>query len=562
MSSNAGISDDQIWGNNDIELTDTVNLNHISHPDDKKSNFSESTSNSRTHTREDYNNDDEEIQYSEDISRISSDDDDNESIFKNHDDLPFVQSSGLLKTEYRVIHWGEDTIIEETDDITKSYKLRLQLVTTFISFTMVGFTDATLGAVMHYIMEEYDINRENVSILFLIQAIGYITASFSMNFFQSRIGFHGSYLLSLILEILFCFGYFLKPSFPLLILNALMGGLGTGLEESSLNLFVGNLKHSNQLLGLLHSCYGVGCLISPILVTSLIHKGLKWNQYYLLLCAILTISAIMTLFLFKNETKEKFNYFEAKNNSKSENKNDEGEEQESGESIELQISDNSKQESVTILKCILNPYIQFFAFVLFIYVGSELTIGSWLYNYYITIKDRTDTVASYITSTYWLFMTLGRIVLAFVTGKYFEDKEYKAIILYSAGVSIGCLGFTIFHDFFILQIMSISLAGFCVGPNFATTIIISIKTLPKKYSNMGVGIVAGIGGSGAAVMPSIVGWLSENTAGGNGKGLIYFPFSSFLFFTIATVSWLFFYQINNEKLENRYNKKYQIIESI
>ncbi|GMF04772.1 unnamed protein product [[Candida] boidinii] len=92
MSSNAGISDDQIWGNNDIELTDTVNLNHISHPDDKKSNFSESTSNSRTHTREDYNNDDEEIQYSEDISRISSDDDDNESIFKNHDDLPFVQS--------------------------------------------------------------------------------------------------------------------------------------------------------------------------------------------------------------------------------------------------------------------------------------------------------------------------------------------------------------------------------------------------------------------------------------------------------------------------------------
>ncbi|GME67028.1 unnamed protein product [[Candida] boidinii] len=561
MSSNTGISEDQIWGNNDIELTDRVDLNHITHTDDKTHDSSGSTSNSGIGTTEDHN--DGEIQYFEDISRISSDDDD-ESIFKNHDDLPIFQSSGLLKTEYRVIHWGEKTIIEETDDITKSYKLRLQLATTFISFTMVGFTDATLGAVMHYIMEEYDVNRENVSILFLIQAIGYIISSFSMNFLQSRIGFYGSYLLSLIIEIVFCLGYFVKPPFSLLILTALMGGLGTGLEESSLNLFVGNLKYSNELLGLLHSCYGVGCLISPILVTSLIHKGLKWNQYYLLLCAILTVSAVMALFLFKNETKEKFNYFEAKNNSKSENRDQQEQESEGFDNdiTELQNSDNSKTESVTILNCILNPYVQFFAFVLFIYEGSELTIGSWLYNYYLTIKNRTDTMASYITSTYWFFMTLGRIVLAFVTGKYFEDKEYKAIILYSAGVSIGCLGFTIFHDFFILQIMSVSLAGFCVGPNFATTIVISIKTLPKKYSNMGVGIIAGFGGSGAAVMPSIVGWLSENTAGGAGKGLIYFPFSSFFFFTIATVSWLFFYHINNKKLENKYNEKYQRIDSI
>ncbi|GMF68331.1 unnamed protein product [[Candida] boidinii] len=136
MSSNTGISEDQIWGNNDIELTDRVDFNHITHTDDKTLDSSGSTSNSGIGTTEDHEDGE--------ISRISSDDD--ESIFKNHDDLPIFQSSGLLKTEYRVIHWGEKNIIEETDDITKSYKLRLQLATTFISFTMVGFTDATLGA--------------------------------------------------------------------------------------------------------------------------------------------------------------------------------------------------------------------------------------------------------------------------------------------------------------------------------------------------------------------------------------------------------------------------------
>lgn len=487
------------------------------------------------------NNSNREINY----ENQDDNDDDEEDKFKRNNDIPFIKSSGILGTEYRVIHWQGNQIIEETNDVTKSWKLRFQLLNAFISFSVLGLTDQTLGSVMHYIMEEYKVDRAQVSALFLVQAFGYIGSSFTMNFLSSRMGIYGTYTTSLVAGIIFCVLFFLKPPFVLLVINALLSGVCAGLQDSSLNLFVGNLKYSNQILGLMHACYGLGCFISPVLATYLIHKGLKWNQYYLLICCVLIVSLGMSVVLFKTETNHKFKYSEAKNSTHDET--DGG----------LISNDGSANEELTTFKCISNKYIQFFAFVLFVYIGSEFALGSWIYNYYITIKNKSDTVASYITSTYWLFMTAGRVVLAFVTGRFFEDREYKAIVLYCIGVSIGCLGFTIFHEFFILQIISVSFVGFCVGPIFATTIIIAIKTLPKKYSNMGVGIIAGIGGSGAAVIPSMIGWISENTGGGKGHGLIYYPFAIFVSFSFATISWTLFYVFNNKRLSMQYHKKYQ-----
>ncbi|OUM54606.1 hypothetical protein BVG19_g4016 [[Candida] boidinii] len=475
-------------------------------------------------------------------------DDEDDDEFKENDYIPFIRSSGILGTEYRVIHWQGHQIIEETDDVTKSWKLRFQLLNAFLAFTVLGLADQTLGSVMHYIMEEYKVDRAQFSALFLVQAFGYIGSSFTMNFMNSRLGVYGTFNISLVAGIAYCILFFLKPPFALLVFNALFCGVSAGLQDSSLNLFVGNLKYSNQILGLMHACYGLGCFISPLLATYLIHKGLKWNQYFLLICCVLIVALGMSVILFKNETQYKFKYSEVKNSTDVD--------ADSGLAGDAFSAD---EEELTTFKCISNKYIQFFAFVLFVYIGSEFALGSWIYNYYITIKNRTDTVASYVTSTYWLFMTGGRVVLAFITGKYFEDREYKAIVLYCGGVSIGCLGFTIFHEFFILQIMSVSFVGFCVGPIFATTIIIAIKTLPKKYSNMGVGIIAGIGGSGAAVVSSLIGWISENIGGGKGQGLIYYPFTIFVSFSLATISWALFYFFNNKRLSMQYNKKYQAL---
>jgi len=54
-------------------------------------------------------------------------------------------------------------------------------------------------------------------------------------------------------------------------------------EFSSLNTFVGQLKSSTALLGVLHAFYGLGCAISPIVATKMVEAGLGWNSYYYVL---------------------------------------------------------------------------------------------------------------------------------------------------------------------------------------------------------------------------------------------------------------------------------------
>ena len=55
------------------------------------------------------------------------------------------------------------------------------------------------------------------------------------------------------------------------------------MSKNRLNAYIGQLKNSTALLGMLHACYGLGCAISPIVATRMVSAGLGWNSYYFVL---------------------------------------------------------------------------------------------------------------------------------------------------------------------------------------------------------------------------------------------------------------------------------------
>jgi fucose permease len=58
------------------------------------------------------------------------------------------------------------------------------------------------------------------------------------------------------------------------------------MADSAWNAWIGNLDNANQLLGLLHGCYGIGAVISPLVASLLIaDAGLPWFYfYYIMVC--------------------------------------------------------------------------------------------------------------------------------------------------------------------------------------------------------------------------------------------------------------------------------------
>ena len=63
------------------------------------------------------------------------------------------------------------------------------------------------------------------------------------------------------------------------------------------------MEHPNQILGLLHGCYGVGATISPSIATAMITKyGLHWWQFYYLMAALMVAELLVCAGVFWQET--------------------------------------------------------------------------------------------------------------------------------------------------------------------------------------------------------------------------------------------------------------------
>lgn len=440
-----------------------------------------------------------------------------------------ISYAGLSKR----VKFENEIVIIENKNIFKNHKLKFQLASAMISLFFIGLVDQVIGSLIEYFLKEYNINRVQISYLFVAQFCGYIPSSIFNNYLMSKFGLHFLYTSACIIVCFTSTMFLLKVPFVFLPFCSVFFGWCNGTFDCCLNYFVGSLDYSNELLGLMHSMYGLGCLITPVLSIHLVKSGMPWNYYYFILIATGITNFLFAYFFFQNETAAKYRY------TISEDRNNENDQD------DFQSSNIEDKTLPTMFETLKNKYVIFYSVALFTYVGSELSVGVWLNNYMYRIQGQTEENASIITSIFWLFMTLGRGVMGFVTGWYYKDREIKGIVFYCFMVAGSCLSFWIFESSITLQIISICLAAWFVGPLFGTTIIISLKTLPKRYALHSISLIAGFGGTGAAIIPAILGYISEHFGGGNGDsdgaGLKYFPEVVCITFTAAAFMWFSFY---------------------
>jgi len=109
---------------------------------------------------------------------------------------------------------------------------------------------------------------------------------------------------------------------------------------------------------------------------------------------------------------------------------------------------------------------------------------------------------------FWLGLTMGRLVLGFVT-PYIGEKLAIAIYL-PASMALQLLFWLV--PSFLLSAVFVSLEGFFLGPLFPAAVVVMSKLLPKHLHVSAIGFVVAFGGCGAAVFPFIVGAVAEATS--------------------------------------------------
>ena len=261
----------------------------------------------------------------------------------------------------------------------------------------------------------------------------------------------------------------------------LLTGFGNGIEDAAWNAWVGNMQHANELLGFLHGAYGLGGTISPLVASAMVTKAhLQWYTFYYIMIGITVVEGIFTMSAFWTATGEEYRK-------------------------RISSSEESGKKRVTTRQILKQPIAWLVALFLLGYVGAEVSLGGWIVTFMLDVRHAQPFLAGLTVTFFWLGLTIGRVLLGFITGRIGEKLAILAYLL----LSIALLILYWLVPNFAASIVFVILLGFFLGPLFPGCIVAATKLLPPEMHVSAVGFAAAVGGGGAAVFPFAVGAIAQ-----------------------------------------------------
>ncbi|KAK7208529.1 major facilitator superfamily domain-containing protein [Myxozyma melibiosi] len=357
-----------------------------------------------------------------------------------------------------------------------------RVLITFFAFVLMGMNDAATGAVLLQMEAWYDKSYTTISFCLLGPAIGYMSAAFLNASFHQHLGRQKVGVLSILL---FSIGYSFicwAPPFPILVLAYVCVGLGSGTMDAAFNVYIVTLRNENELMGILHACYGVGAIISPLVATYMVAAGYQWSHYYYVLLGYAVVAATAVYIAFEGENAEKY----ARENPP-------------------QIGADGKSES-SLSEALKNKYTLIISLFLFCYMGAEVGVGSWTVAFMVRYKGGEESKMGAVASGFWAGLTAGRVVLGFITGRIGENTMVTIyLILAIVFQFVYWLSPTI-----VGSAIGAAFVGVCYGPLFPTAVLALSRILPSRLHIASVGFASSFGGAGSAVFPFITGAIAES----------------------------------------------------
>lgn len=324
--------------------------------------------------------------------------------------------------------------------------------------------------------------------------MGYLLAALLNNLIHHYFGQRGVAIIGPISRLIGIVPLVFHPPYPALPVILLFMGFGNGIEDSAWNAWVGNMQHANELLGFLHGAYGLGATIGPLIATAMVTRGsLPWYTFYFVMIGAETVALCLAAPAFWRATAKVHRAaMHAANNGSTESS--------------ANGADGSTQKRTTTRTVLLNPITWLVAFFLLGYVGAEVSLGGWITTFMLKVRHAEPFLAGLTSTFFWLGLTVGRVVLGFVTGKIGEKFAITLYLILS--IALQLLYWLVPN--FAASATFVTFLGFFLGPLFPAAIVAATKLLPKSYHVSAIGFAAAFGGGGAAIFPFAIGAIAQH----------------------------------------------------
>ncbi|PGG97927.1 hypothetical protein AJ79_09040 [Helicocarpus griseus UAMH5409] len=342
-----------------------------------------------------------------------------------------------------------------------------RILVTFASFAVVGASDGVYG-----IREDFGLSTTVVSLIFMTPFAGYALATIAVNKVHMTYGQRGVAVIGPLCHLVPFLAMAVRPPYPVMLVAYIFVGFGNGLIDSAWNAWIGDMVNANTLMGFLHAFYGLGATISPTIATSMINSGLNWSLFYYTLVGGAVLELVGSVAMFWSENGERFRI----NNPKT-----------PGSGNNARTTEAVKHRVTWLI-----------ALFLFVYMGVEVSIGGWIVEFMMQVRQGGAFESGLIPTGFWAGVTVGRLVLG----------ERTAITIYLV-ISVGLeLVFWLVPKF-VVSAVAVALLGFFTGPLFPGAIVVAAKLLPKHLHTPGIGIASSFAGGGAAILPFVAGAIAQ-----------------------------------------------------
>ncbi len=341
----------------------------------------------------------------------------------------------------------------------------------YFSLLTYGLAATIAGPALDQIRTTFEASSGQVGFLFTALSIGFICTVATSGLYIDRFSLKpASVAGQLILPVgLIAFG--LSDSILFGSIAFFIIGVGGGLIEIATNTLISTLHSENRAssLNMLHLFFGFGALTGSFLSGVMVQAGLGWRTVFLA-TGFASLIVVLPLVL---------------------------------PAYPLNRSSGALSfiNSLGLLK---NSYMLLICLAVVLYVGIEMAINSWSVIYMETYIKLDKLTASSILSYFWILMTFGRILCAWLS------RKIQAHNLLTGLVLLSCLTYPLFilSTNGVLSGISLALTGLSFSGIFPVLVALNSNRFPDM-TGTGTGLMMSFMGLGLMLFPWMTGVLAD-----------------------------------------------------
>lgn len=292
----------------------------------------------------------------------------------------------------------------------------LKIISAGFSFFVAGVNDGSIGALLPYVIREYNVNTAIVSSVYGANFCGSLFAALVNTHLCQYLDLGAMLALGAVFQIAAHALRSWKPPFELFVASFWLVSVGQVLQDTHANTFVAGTKVAHRWLAFIHAMFMAGCLVGPFVSTAVASTGevSRWYLFYTLPLGLGVANLALCAFAFRDTMKLKRKKTVGVSAGPSVMDED---------ASGAENEDSRNKGALKLIKATLStPSVWLLSMFFFFYLGSVLTASGWVVEYLVDVRDGNLSLMGYVPAGFNGGALLGRVLLAEPTHRFGERR--------------------------------------------------------------------------------------------------------------------------------------------